>query len=221
MKSVVQKYLKVTSKLPEGVPVNLNLDNLEYCSIVYMCIKEPDSPNYKVPDNFQQVVNAIIEKAYEANPELWASAYGKYCYITIKRQYVQPHSIPNRYGWHIDGFKSDQDNFIWFDSIPPEVSVGDFNLTDDHDISLEEMQVQARAGTRFVHTLITKNLYHLDQTCVHNVTKNNLDIAVLRTFIKLTFSTELFNCLGNAWNYKLPHIKPTTPRKEIRNHGVI
>lgn len=213
--------MEVTSRLPEGTPVDLATDNLEYCSIVYMCIKQAGCSEYQVPDNLRNLVNELLSSVYKLRPSLYADDWTKYCYLTLKRQFIQPQSFHNRYGWHIDGFKSDQENFIWCDCIPTEVSTGKFILTNDHDISLEEMLVQAQDNRHSVSPLQTHTLYYLDQECVHNVSKNKLDKAVLRTFIKLTFSSELFNCLGNAWNYKLPHIKPTTPRKEIRNHGVI
>ena len=69
--------------------------------------------------------------------------------------------------------------------------------------------------------LQTNTLYKLDQTCVHRPSINTSNQSVLRTFIKVTFSSELFNGFGNAWNYKLPHIKPTKNRAESRNHGII
>lgn len=213
--------MEVNSNLPKGIHALFEVDNLEYCSVVYMCIKQAGCSEYQVPDNLRNLVNELLSSVYKLRPSLYTDDWTKYCYITVKRQFIQPQSFPNRYGWHIDGFKSDQENFIWCDSIPTEVSTGKFILTNDHDISLEEMLDQARDSRHFVHTLQTHTLYYLDQECVHNVSKNKLDKAVLRTFIKLTFSTELFNCIGNAWNYKLPHIKPTTYRKEIRNHGVI
>lgn len=213
--------MKINSALPLGIQADFNIDELEYCSLVYMCIKQAGSSEYQVPDHLRALVDDLLGKVYALKPSLYEDDWTKYCYLTVKRQYIQPHSVPNRYGWHIDGFKSDQDNFIWCDTIPTEVSVGQFDLTDDHEISLEEMQKQAQAERHFCHSLHTHTLYLLDQECVHNVTTNNLDKAVLRTFMKITFSKELFNCFGNAWNYKLPHIKPTTPRKEIRNHGTL
>lgn len=213
--------MKINSALPLGIQADFNVYELEYCSIVYMCIKQAGSSEYQVPDHLRALVDELLGKVYALKPSLYEDDWTKYCYLTVKRQYIQPHSVPNRYGWHIDGFKSDQDNFIWCDTIPTEVSVGQFDLTDDHEISLEEMQEQAQAERHFCHSLHTHTLYLLDQECVHNVTMNKLNKAVLRTFIKITFSKELFNCFGNAWNYKLPHIKPTTPRKEIRNHGTL
>lgn len=213
--------MQINSALPLGIQANFDVDELEYCSIVYMCIKQAGNSEYQVPEHLRSLVDELLGKVYALKPSLYEDDWTKYCYLTVKRQYIQPHSVPNRYGWHIDGFKSDQDNFIWCDRIPTEVSVGQFDLTDDHEISLEEMQKQAQAERHFCHSLHTHTLYLLDQECVHNVTMNKLNKAVLRTFIKITFSKELFNCFGNAWNYKLPHIKPTTPRKEIRNHGTL
>ena len=37
---------------------------------------------------------------------------------------------------------------------------------------------------------------------------------------ELTPGFTFFNCYGNAWNYKLPYIKPSSHRSECRNHTV-
>lgn len=213
--------IQIKSDIPNGVVSKYGVDSLEYCNIVYMCIKQKGCSEYQIPQNLELLVNQILGDIYQLSPELYDNDWTKYCYLTIKKQYITPNSIGNREGWHIDGFKSDQENFIWFDcpATPTEVSLGGFTLTDDCAESLLEMEYQA--NIMFHHQLKPNVLYEMNQNCVHRPTYNKTKKSVLRTFIKLTFTDELFNCIGNAWNYKLPHIKPTTPRKEIRNHGVI
>lgn len=212
--------MEVLSCIPKGVIANYDTSRLEFCNIVYMCIKNIDSSEYQVPDNIYSLVSSVISDIYKLSPSLYNDDWTKYCYLTIKKMYIQPNSYGNREGFHIDGFLSDQDNFIWSDceATPTEVALGTFILSDDHEKSLGEMSLQA--SKMFRQTLSTNVLYNMNQSCVHRPTNNRAAGAVLRTFIKLTYSKELFNCYGNAWNYKLPHIKPNTQRGETRNHTV-
>lgn len=213
--------IEVVSRRPPCVVVNYDTNNLEFCNIVYMCIKEAGCSDYQIPENIRDLVEQVLSDIRHLSPNLIKEELEKYCYITIKKMFVQPNTTGNREGWHIDGFKSDQENFIWSDSdsLPTEVSLGVFNLTNDHQISIDEMMTQSTK--KFNLQLKTNCLYLLDRECVHRATANKTENTVLRTFIKVTFSKELFNCLGNAWNYKIPHIKPNKTRLGSRNHGVI
>lgn len=211
----------VQSILPAGIPLELDTSNMEFSNIVYMCIKQANNSEYKIPDNYSYIVNQIIGSIHHKSDYLYENDWKYNCYLTIKRRYVSPGSNDNRPGWHIDGFKSDQYNFIWFDSIPTEVCAGRFDLSNDHEDSLEEMLIQSGGNDKFVHTLSENNLYEMDQSCVHRTSINKMNKAILRTFIKITYSKEMFNCIGNAWNYKLPHIRYNKVRNETRNHTVL
>jgi hypothetical protein len=213
--------LSIHSTMPKGLYTEYDTENLEFCNIVYMCIKQAGSSEYSIPNNLKELVHSVISDIYTLSPELYDNDWTKYCYLTIKKMYVQPNSYGNREGFHIDGFLSDQENFIWSDceATPTEVSIGKFELSNNHETSLAEMMVQA--SYNFTEQLKPFNLYDMNQNVVHRPTENLTNEAVLRTFIKVTYSKELFNCVGNAWNYKLPHIKPTVKRNQSRNHTVL
>lgn len=211
----------VHSKIPNGVVVNYNVSELEYCNIVYMCIKQAGCSEYQIPYNLESLINQVIGDIYKLNEKLYEDDWTKNCYLTIKKMCVQPNTLGNREGFHIDGFKSDQENFIWSNcaETPTEVAIGNFLLSNDHEKSLVEMSEQSTKW--FKYQLSPNTLYEIDQNCVHRPTVNNTNKTILRTFIKITYSKELFNCFGNAWNYKLPHIKPNKNRNEHRNHSVL
>lgn len=216
------KKLTILSKVPDyAIPMHINVDKVDYSSYVYMCIKEANTIEFHIPDNILGVVNEVLNGVYRTSDYLYHNDYRYNCYVTIKRGYVQPHTYGNRAGWHIDGFKSDQHNFMWFDSMPTEVCEGEFVLSDDHNLSLYEMDTQSFTNDTFIHTLSPNTLYEMNQECVHRPTVNKTSDSVLRTFIKITFSKDMFNGFGNAWNYKLPHIKPNKKRKVERNHTVV
>lgn len=213
--------LTIHSTIPKGINAEYDVESLEFCNVVYMCIKQAGISEYSIPDNLKELVDSVISDIYTLSPELYDNDWTKYCYLTIKKMYVQPNSFGNREGFHIDGFLSDQENFIWSDceATPTEVSIGKFELSNNHETSLTEMMVQA--SYNFTEQLKSFNLYDMNQSIVHRPTKNLNNEAILRTFIKVTYSKELFNCVGNAWNYKLPHIKPTVKRNQSRNHTVL
>lgn len=214
------RILNIDSCIPT-VKTELLLDTtqLDFCNHAYMCISQEGSSEYSIPANLEDIVNPILSNIYELSPYLYDNDYRYNCYLTIKHEYVNGGSFGNRPGWHIDGFKSDQHNFIWFDILPTEVCVGKFRLSDDHELSLDEMTIQSK--DKFNHLLTENTLYEMNQSCVHRPGINNTRSPYLRTFIKITFSKELFNCFGNAWNYKLPHIRPSAYRQSNRNHSVL
>lgn len=207
------------SSVPNGVSAPYDVSNLEFCNIVYMCIKQINASEYHIPSNLESLVNTVISDVHSLSEDIYENDHRYYCYLTIKKMYVQPNSMGNRDGWHIDGFGSDQHNFIWCDDLPTQVSIGKYVLTNDHNISLGEMAVQG--SYRGYTNLLNNMLYEMDQQCVHRPTINNGADAVLRTFIKLTYSKDLFNCIGNAWNYKLPDIIPSKQRLDCRNHTIL
>ena len=213
--------LTIHSTIPKGINAEYDVESLEFCNVVYMCIKQAGISEYSIPDNLKELVDSVISDIYTLSPELYDNDWTKYCYLTIKKMYVQPNSYGNREGFHIDGFLSDQENFIWSDceATPTEVSIGKFELSNNHETSLTEMMAQA--SYNFTEQLKPFNLYDMNQSIVHRPTKNLSNEAILRTFIKVTYSKELFNCVGNAWNYKLPHIKPSVKRNQNRNHTVL
>jgi len=213
--------LHVKSRIPDGLPLFIDTSELEFCNVVSMCIKDINQSSYSIPDQFTGIMDELLFKMIGCGMLDGDWDYDQYCYITIKKMFINPNTCGNRSGWHIDGFLSDQRNFIWSDceATPTEVSVGDFYLSKHHDYSIDEMYEQGFYN--FNAQLSVNTLYEMDQNIVHRPTENYTGKPVLRTFIKLTYSKELFNGFGNAWNYKLPNIKPTSNRAVTRNHGVI
>ena len=210
--------MQVNSIMPSGIYLDPCM-TFEYCNISNMCIKEKRHSEYSIPENLEFLVNQVLSTIYEASDHIYKNDWDYNCYLSIKHEYVNPGSLGNRPGWHIDGFKSDQHNFIWFDALPTKIALGTFDLTNDHDISLVEMEEQAKTKTKLV--LESKHLYEMSHELVHSPCRNDTDEPILRTFIKVTFTKETFNCMNNAWNYRLPHVQGYAKPKCTRNHGVL
>lgn len=188
-------------------------EKLEFCNVVSMAIKIPGNNSYHIPENY-----GIVWPLINAIENLYGNKFSNmYAYMTIKKMFIASDTFPNRPGWHIDGFLSDQSNFIICDSIPTEILCIDCDLTEDHSISLGEMD--NLSGGKILD-LPLYSLIELDRECIHSPSRNNDHFPVLRTFVKITYSEELFNGIGNAWNYLLPEIVPSKSRDLSRNHGV-
>jgi hypothetical protein len=119
-----------------------------------------------------------------------------YIYLTAKRLFTSPTCCWNRPGWHIDGFGTDDRNYIWSDSFPTEFCVQSFELSDDHTMSMIQMAEQARRKN--IVTYDNKLLLGLDNTVVHRVAP--VTSCGVRTFAKVSVSRNRYNLRGNAHN---------------------
>jgi hypothetical protein len=156
----------------------------------------------------------------EYEPLVWSAlnhegdrANGKYVYLTVKRLWVEPGCIGGRPGWHTDGFGTDDVNYIWCDFDPTEFCVQPFDLSDDHEVSMRQMEEQARQDN--IRTYGALNILRLDARHVHrcpvNVTPG------YRTFARVSISADRYDMIGNARNHDLDYNWIMYPRGTVRN----
>lgn len=138
-----------------------------------------------------------------------------YAYLTVKSMYCTPETS-NRPGWHSDGFGTDDINFIWYDSMPTEFCIQDFDLSPDHNKSMAEMAEQAMFHNIEVYP--NKHLLMLDQYVIHRCAPKAP--PGYRTFIKISFSKERYNLKGNSHNYGLDYKWDMVERQQERNHPI-
>src|SRR5699024_7534352 len=138
--------------------------------------------------------------------------------LRAKRPYVKGGGNLNRMGWHCDGFMTDDINYIWSDCIPTEYVAGQFELVQDHKKSIDQM------NRLFYHSeplkCKTNSIYRLDETVIHRSDYNREKHAVLRHFVKVSFSKEQYNLKGNSHNYLLDYDWEMKDRDTHRNHPV-
>lgn len=181
----------------------------ELMFVQYMPIVMPHRMDVRVPDNllcFMPLVDAVIGEVGAED----------YVYLTAKRLFVGPKCIGNRPGWHSDGFGTNDTNFIWSDSAPTEFCIQEFALSDDHDISLLQMECQALSEN--IKTYPICSLLRLDSSMIHRVP--NVMQEGYRTFVKISVSRERYNLVGNAHNYLFDYDWPMVERKTSRNHPI-
>jgi len=159
--------------------------------------------------------DAIISKICDDFIELFGeSAYhNHYIYLTAKHQYQVANTSFNRLGYHSDGFMTDDINYIWSDANPTIFNNSDFTITQDDRISLSEMETQARAENQIVYR--DNNILRLNQFNIHKV--NECDFSGMRTFLKISFSVDKYDLIGNSHNYSLDYNWEMKLRQTERN----
>lgn len=136
-----------------------------------------------------------------------------YIYLTAKHLYQAPNTSFNRFGYHTDGFMTDDINYIWCDKFPTIFNTSNFNLTLDDKISMVEMESQALQCNEF--TFPEKSLLRLNQFNVHKVAP--IFEGTMRTFVKISFSKDKYDLSGNSHNYKLEYDWKMKNRSDCRN----
>jgi hypothetical protein len=136
-----------------------------------------------------------------------------YIYLTAKKMYQVNNCSFNRKGYHSDGFLTEDINYIWSDKNPTVFNYSSFKLTQEDTISLYEMDKQANKKTIKIYP--ENSLLRLDQFNIHKVNENKE--LVLRTFVKVSFSSDKYDLKGNSKNYLLDYNWKTRDRGLERN----
>lgn len=208
--------MKKYGDLPKSLGVH-NVDCSEMMFYQYLPIKLAGEQIATWEDRLNPF-SALIEKC------IWDFAfhYGNdsldyaYVYLTVKHLYQTEGCSFNRDGWHSDGFMSNDINYIWSNNNGTIFNTSDFNLTQDHKISQEEMIMQARA--RLDYQFADGELLRLDQFNIHKTAY--IARPTMRTFFKLSFSHNKYNLIGNSHNHLLNYEWEMKEREVSRNHPV-
>ena len=191
----------------------LQLQPSEMCFVQYLPIAMPDFIGaLRIPANLCWT-RPIVEAALFAQADI---SLDKYIYLTVKHLWVTPDNVGNRPGWHTDGFGSDDLNIIWADKYPTEFCVQDFNLSDCHEKSMQEMEEQVRPEN--ILTYPEGSVILIDKWNVHR--SPVIQESGFRTFVKVSISKEKYNLRGNAHNYLFPYNWEMHDRQATRNHPV-
>jgi hypothetical protein len=186
-----------------------DIDPSEMMFIQYMPVWIPE-PGLRIPAHvecFFPLIEAVMHRELRKLPT-------HYLYLTAKHLYVTPENMGNRPGWHSDGFGTDDVNYIWSDSAPTEFCIQAFDLSDDCDASIAQMETQAREENVTIYP--AKSLLRLDPSVIHRVPINAA--PGYRTFVKISVSESKYNLQGNAHNYLFDYDWEMQSREEKRNH---
>jgi hypothetical protein len=135
-----------------------------------------------------------------------------YVYLTAKHMYQKGNCSYNRPGWHSDGFMTDDINYIWYNNNPTVFNSTNFKLSPDDELSIKEMAEQH--DYRLNRTYDSNTILRLDQYNIHRVGYTS---EGMRAFVKISFSKDKYDLIGNSHNYLLDYNWEMKPRKEQRN----
>jgi hypothetical protein len=124
-----------------------------------------------------------------------------------------PNCSFNRTGWHSDGFLTDDINYIWCDKYPTIFNRTEFHLPLDDLLSIEVMEKQAIPFNNYSYR--ENQLLRLNQYNIHKVAP--VTEVGMRTFLKLSFSKDKYDLIGNSHNYLIDYNWEMKNRKEHRN----
>lgn len=136
-----------------------------------------------------------------------------YVYLTAKYQFQPKGCSYNRMGWHCDGFMTDDINYVWCDTLPTVFNKSNFILTLDDRVSMKEMQDQALPENDFYYC--DNDLLRLNQLNVHKVAE--VKEEGMRAFLKLSFSKDRYDLIGNSHNYLIDYNWEMKKRSVERN----
>lgn len=142
-----------------------------------------------------------------------------YVYVTAKNMWFEKGQTYNRDGWHSDGFMTDDKNYIWCDTESTEFMLGEFDLTQEHETSLEELENRACVGEcDWPAPMATKTLLQLDQYVIHRPPP--VKESGMRGFVKISVSKNKYDLKGNSHNHMLDYDWEMCDRKATRNDPV-
>lgn len=174
----------------------------------YQClpIKLIDTPGYRVPERLKWVEPLLKRFPFP---------HDKYVYLTARNTFVTPGYSGSRPGWHSDGFMTEDINYIWYDALPTEFAVQEFDITENCEESLRQFEQQVQP--EYIKTYPAKTLLKLTPSVIHRPAQNNW-YEGLRLFVKISVSKHRYNLLGNSHNHLLDYAWQMEKRQTMRNH---
>lgn len=192
---------------------------------LYLPVKMKGDGRVELPYRLRPV-RPLVDAVLDDIVKLGVDPDDVYVYVCAKHGYATPENPLNRPGWHCDGFGTDDLNYVWWAGAGTRFYVhGGFDQTlipDNHVSSLERFEELAAAaaasGNRrgSILSLPGRTLYRLHPKVIH-ATPIIEPPGEMRSFVKISVSTERYNLLGNAHNDAFDYEWVMWPRSTIRN----
>ena len=182
---------------------------VEDCYILFLPIQIDGK--YALPKNLQ-----YCEPLIKAAIADYRDPY-RYVYLSIDSRFCPQDSYHKRPGWHVDGFKTTDENYCWVNLMPTEyldlkIDFRPMNMS--HEKSMEMFSDMATHNFNEIKEIAEEVLYKMDG-CIHRTPL--IRKSCHRTFIKISFSNYKYNLKGNAINYLLDYNWEYFDRKSTRN----
>ncbi len=203
----------------------------KYLWVIDLPIKMPFS-DFAIPTEFEQFSEFLI-KAINHEKQINPNFEETYAYLCIDQKYVNPNESQRRPGFHADSFITNMTHglnfehnkpvmdtvYLAYDCVPTLFPNCDFNF-DNVDYNNNQVVLEhfdKKTTDKEIKVYPNYTILKMDSGCVHAVGINDSNVIKPRTFIKLTFSTQIFNREGNDHNYLIDYKWPLIPRTMDRN----
>jgi hypothetical protein len=190
----------------------------EYMHYMYLPIRMPrfkGSPlrPVRLPDRLQFARDMVWE-AINREERVYGNEWD-YVYLTARRGYATPGNPLNRPGWHADGFGTYDINYVWTDRFPTLFAVQEFHeVSADHRTSIGQFEQQIRPEN--VVTYGDGLMMRLDPFVIHAAPEIPAPGGE-RSFLKVSFSNNRYDLVGNSHNYLFDYDWPMHRRNAARN----
>jgi hypothetical protein len=186
------------------------IDLGEVMYYLYLPVKMPDDPQYRLPPNVSRCWGIIHAAIAHAAPKTYS-----YVYLSARMGWATPDNPLNRPGWHCDGFGTDDLNYVWWKGPGTRFAIQKFsNISIDHVASLAQFESQIDPES-VVADLPECNLYALTPFVVHATP--TISAGCMRQYIKVSLSNHVYNMEHNSHNYLFDYTWPMEERKKVRN----
>lgn len=196
--------------------------NREMMHWQYVPIKKVGSTLIQMPapnlEWTRKIVTTAMADFMKGMDQLYFRDY-YFMYLTVKSGFVNPAAgkLGNRPGWHIDGFGTEDENYIWMDRNPTEVLMGfeeEPLIYEDHNKSMDQMAAIAAAFPTYIQDVKLGQLHNIGRV-IHRPAPQGDEC--FRNFVKVSFSKRPYNLEGNSINHNLDLNWPMKERTKERN----
>lgn len=174
---------------------------------------------------FKEVIQMAVEHERLCRPNFEKDHY---VYITVDQGLVKPKKSQRRSGWHSDSYRKINTDtcptniltdhvYVISDSCPTLFIEGPTPLDriDPQDIDQVLTAFNDYGKKQTTITYPNHTLLRLDPYCIHDAGQNKRPETLMRTFVKISFSTIKYCHLGNAFNYLFRYNWPMVPRQHV------
>lgn len=194
----------------------------EFMHYMYLPISMPGNGNeIRVPKRLEFASRVIWNAIDMEDYRFGAAGKWDYIYLTMRRGYATPGNPLNRPGWHSDGFGTNDVNYVWTDKFPTDFAIMEFqDVSSDHGASIrqftEQIELARQLGVDPVVNYPDNQLLRLDSSVIHAAPAIP-DPGGVRSFLKVSFSNQRYNLVGNSHNYLFDYDWKMFDRQEVRN----
>ena len=181
----------------------------ELMFVLYMAVRLAGQRSITLPPSLRSYY-PLVRMAVDHEG---GAADGKYVYLTVKRLWVETGSTGSRPGWHTDGFGTNDINYLWADKDHTEICNQEFDLSKDHQISMQQMEDQVKP-----ENIIQYNTHSVIRITPEHVHRTPPDMTPgYRAFARVSISSDKYDKVGNAHNHYLDYNWDMNPRTLVRN----